>query len=279
LNEYDATLKLLFQGSATGALRELVGVAVERWLNVELPRVRSPRVDLLGETHEGELVHVEFQSTNDSAMAHRMAEYYLGIHRQLGRYPQQTLVFVGDERLRMSDRLESPAMAFVYRLIDIREMDGEVLINSSKVGDNILSLLGRSPDREDVIRRVLTRIAEGRELDRETALEALLVIAGLRHLEEVVEQEVKKMPVLNDILENKVLGREYKRGVQEGVQQGVQQGLQQGEVTLLRRQLQARFGTLPNWVNERLSKSSPSEIEVFGLRLLDPNASLEEVLK
>jgi hypothetical protein len=134
-----------------------------------------------------------------------------------------------------------------------------------------------------VIRRVLTRIAEGREADRETALEALLVIAGLRHLEEVVEQEVKKMPVLNDILENKVLGREYKRGVQEGVQQGVQQGLQQGlqqgEVTLLRRQLQARFGTLPNWVNERLSKSSPSEIEVFGLRLLDPNASLEEVLK
>jgi hypothetical protein len=63
-----------------------------------------------------------------------------------------------------------------------------------------------------VIRRVLTRIAEGREVDRETALEALLVIAGLRHQEEVVEQEVKKMPVLNDILENKVLGREYKRG-------------------------------------------------------------------
>jgi hypothetical protein len=78
LNEYDATLKLLFQGSATGALRELIGVAVERWLNVELPRVQTPRVDLLGETHEGELVHVEFQSSNDSAMAQSNGRILLG---------------------------------------------------------------------------------------------------------------------------------------------------------------------------------------------------------
>jgi len=278
LNEYDATLKLLFQGSATGALRELIGVAVERWLNVELPRVQTPRVDLLGETHEGELVHVEFQSSNDSAMAHRMAEYYLGIYRQLGRYPRQTLIFVGDERLRMTGKLESPAMSFQYRLIDIRELDGEALINSARVGDNILSLLARLPDREDAIRRVLAGIAEGREVDRETALEALLVIAGLRHLEETVEQEIKKMPVLNDILENKVLGREYKRGIEEGVQQGVRQGVQQGELTLLRRMIEGRFGILPEWADARLSRSSSSEIEAFSLRLLDAT-SLEELLK
>lgn len=278
MNEYDATLKLLFQGSATGALRELIGVAVERWLNVELPRVQTPRVDLLGETHEGELVHVEFQSSNDSAMAHRMAEYYLGIYRQLGRYPRQTLIFVGDERLRMTGKLESPAMSFQYRLIDIRELDGEALINSARVGDNILSLLARLPDREDAIRRVLAGIAEGREVDRETALEALLVIAGLRHLEETVEQEIKKMPVLNDILENKVLGREYKRGIEEGVQQGVRQGVQQGELTLLRRMIEGRFGILPEWADARLSRSSSSEIEAFSLRLLDAT-SLEELLK
>jgi hypothetical protein len=139
LNEYDATLKVLFQRSAAGALRQLTGVAVERWLNVELPRIQSPRVDLLGETREGELVHVEFQSRNDSMMAHRMAEYYLGIYRQLSRHPEQTLVFVGEELLRMPDRLETSTRSFRYRLIDIRELDGEVLINSSNVEDNILS--------------------------------------------------------------------------------------------------------------------------------------------
>jgi predicted transposase/invertase (TIGR01784 family) len=94
LNQCDATLKLLFQQSEGGALLQLTGVTVERWLNVELPRAQNPRVDLLGETHEGELVHVEFQSSNDRTMAHRMAEYYLAIYRQLNRYPRQTLIFV-----------------------------------------------------------------------------------------------------------------------------------------------------------------------------------------
>ena len=114
-------------------------------------------------------------------------------------------------------------------------------------------------------------------MDRETALEALLVIAGLRHMEEVVEQEVKKMPVLNDILENKVLGREYKRGMDEGVQQGIKTGIHQGESILLRRQIERRFGPLPAWADARLTNSSSAEIEVLGLRLLDA-MSLEELL-
>ena len=118
----------------------------------------------------------------------------------------------------------------------------------------------------------MTRVAECDEAARETSLEQFLVIAGLRHLEEKIEEEVKRVPVLNDILENKVLGREYRRGVEEGVLQGVQQG----ELTLLRRQIERRFGPLPEWADARLSGSSPSEIEVFGLRLLDVE-SLEEL--
>lgn len=87
------------------------------------------------------------------------------------------------------------------------------------------------------------------------------------------------MPIEIDILENKVLGREYKRGIEQGIEQGMKQGVQQGQLTLLRRQLQSRFGMLPVWVDVRLSRSSPSELEVFGLRLLDPDMNLEHVLK
>ena len=52
--------------------------------------------------------------------------------------------------------------------------------------------------------------------ERETAMGQLLILAGLRHLEDTVEQEARKMPIYIDILENKVLGRGYKRGMQEG---------------------------------------------------------------
>jgi hypothetical protein len=274
LNEYDTTLKLLFQGSATGALLQLTGVAVERWLNVELPRVQTPRVDLLGETHDGELVHVEFQSHNDSAMAVRMAEYYLGIYRQLNRYPRQTVVYVGEERMRMTGKLESPAMSFSYRLVDIREVDGDVLINSPRVGDNILSVLTTLPNLEEGIRRILAKIAECEVPERQAALQQFLLIAGLRNLEETIEKEVRKVPIIYDIMENKVLGREYKRGIEEGVQQGIHQG----ELLVLRRQIQGRFGTLPGWADARLEGSSPSQLETIAVRLLDA-ISLEELFR
>src|SRR5712692_3505701 len=55
--------------------------SIEKWLDVELPKVRNPRMDLLGETGDGSLVHLELQSTNDSAIPLRMAEYSLGAFR------------------------------------------------------------------------------------------------------------------------------------------------------------------------------------------------------
>ena len=67
--DYDVTLKMLLQSSASIALREITGAAVVKWLNVELPKVQNPRLDLLGETTGGGLVQVELQSTNDPTMA------------------------------------------------------------------------------------------------------------------------------------------------------------------------------------------------------------------
>lgn len=84
--------------SSDGFIRRLAHVTVKQWLNVELPRVQVPRVDLLGETSEGRLLHIELQSDNDSAM---------------------------------------PC------LLDIRELDGEALLNSPALEENILSVLTR----------------------------------------------------------------------------------------------------------------------------------------
>jgi hypothetical protein len=63
-------------------------------------------------------------------------------------------------------------------------------------------------------------------------------IVGLRHLEDVVE-EARKMPIDIDILENRVLGREYKRGELKGKLEG--------ELTILHRLITKRFGPIPGW--------------------------------
>jgi len=73
MQEYDVALKLLLRGPATLLMRQLAGTTVTKWLDVELPKVQNLRLDLLGETAAGGLVHVELQSRNDAGMALRFA--------------------------------------------------------------------------------------------------------------------------------------------------------------------------------------------------------------
>ena len=74
------------------------------------------------------------------------------------------------------------------------------------------------------------------------------------------------MPLLNDILEHEVLGREFKRGKLEG------------ERELLRRQAAKRFGPLPSWAEDFIATRSLQQIEELADRVLEVN-SLDNLLR
>jgi hypothetical protein len=97
--------------------------------------------------------------------------------------------------------------------------------------------------------RVIKRIARLETDQRIFYLKSLFSVAGLRGWEEVLEQEAKSVPVMIDIMANKVLGRERKKGLELG--------LAKGALKLLRRALEKKFGPIPTWANERLSKAIP----------------------
>ena len=159
MQTYDVALKLLLQGSTDVAVRAITGVAVKTWLNVELPELRNTRVDLLGESAEGDLVHIELQSTNDKIMPLRMAEYCLRVYRLFGRFPKQLLLYVGNAPLRMKPELLGPDLDFRYKLLDIRDVDGERLIESDRIGDNVIAILARLKDRKAAVRRIVAKAA------------------------------------------------------------------------------------------------------------------------
>jgi len=186
MHEYDIAFKLILQQWVDVAIREIAGTTIARWLSVELPEVRNTRVDLLGETEAGDLVHVELQSTNDSTMPLRMAEYCLRVYRLFGRFPLQVLVYVGDAPVAMKTELRGPALSYSYRLVDIHDLDGELLLASPRVGDNIIAILTRLRDVRGSVHRVLERIARLGPAEREAALRRLMLLGGLRSLEEVM---------------------------------------------------------------------------------------------
>jgi predicted transposase YdaD len=66
-------------------------------------------------------------------------------------------------------------------------------------------------------------------------------------------------------------------GLQKGLQEGRQEGRQEGEAALLLRQLERRFGALPEPVRARVLAADTTVLEEWGLRILDA-ASLDEIV-
>ena len=269
MHEYDIILKNVLRRLSGGVLRELTGFAVARWHNVELPAVQNRRADMLGETADGTLVHIELQSANQSGMALRMLEYAVAIHRRFGRFPRQVVLYVGQAPLRMPRRLTGPDLEFSCKMMDIRELDCEPLIASSRVEDNVIAVLARLGSERAAVKRILLGIAKRGSRRRAEALTELMYLAGLRDLGPVIEREAKQMPILNDIMDHPVIGRERKRGIKIGREIGLEAGREEGERQIVLRLIRKRFGAVPVHVRERIEALSGPKLERIALRLLD----------
>lgn len=261
MHEYDTVLKALPQSPENFIVERITGARIDHWLNPEFPEVQQTRADLLGETADRRLIGVELQSRNDMDMPLRMAEYALRIYRLNKRFPEQYVLYVGNDPLRMPAELKGPKFSCKFDIVDIRQLDEEVLLASPFDADNILAILTRHKDRIETIRRILTRIATLEGGTRHTAFKKLMILAGLRKLADTVRTEVRHMPILDDIMDHDVLGPTFR--------EGQQLGRQEGELSILRRMIGKRFGNLPSWAEDRLANSSIAELEDLSTRLFD----------
>jgi len=277
MHDYDIALKSLLRRLTGSVLRDLTGFTVTRWHNNELPAVQSRRADMLGETADGTLVHIELQSTNQAGMALRMLEYAVAIHRQFRRFPQQLVLYVGRAPLRMKSSIGGPHLAFSCRMADIRSLDGEALIASSHVEDNVIAVLARLGNEREAVRRILARIAQCEPQRRAVALRELTLLAGLRTVAPVIEKEAEQMPILNDIMDHPVLGRERKLGMKLGREEGREEGRGEGGRLIVLGQIGRRFGPVSAAVRRRIEALSEPELQQMSLRLLDAR-SVDELL-
>ena len=67
-------------------------------------------------------------------------------------------------------------------------------------------------------------------------------------------------------------------GRQEGRQEGRREGRREGEAHVLRRLLTLRFGPLPDWADQQLSRATTEQLESWALLVLDAD-NLDSVLR
>ena len=242
MHEYNTVLKSLLQDPRNSVLQHIVGAPIGRLLNVEPPEVQQTRVDLLFETAEElrRLIAIELQSANDPLLPLRMAEYSLRVYRIHKQFPEQYVLYVGNQKMNMASVLIGPNHVCRFKIIDIRLLDEEVLLNSPFAGDNVLA--------------ILTAIEAGA---RDAAFSRLIILAGLRKLGDSIRTEVKHMPILDDIMDHDVIGPAIRQGRREEV------------LKILCSLVAKRFGPLPDSLDERLTNLSITDLEELSLRVLD----------
>jgi hypothetical protein len=91
------------------------------------------------------------------------------------------------------------------------------------------------------------------------------------------------IPEMTDLLEVRSMLEErqldwWEQWKHEGLVEGKREGIREGEARLLRHLLEGRFGILPAWVDERLSKATEADLVRWGAQVLDPASTLEQLL-
>ena len=271
--QYDIPLKELFQSFGTSLTERLAGAAPVEWLNVELSETRAQRVDFVCRLANGAIFHMEFQTSNESAMPYRMLDYYVALLKKYESAPRQVVLYLGNDPQSMQDKLDLESLQFRYSILDLGTLDAEELWKSSYTGDVILSILCRQPDPKIRLDRILQRLRVLEPGQAERAARLLLLLSYKRGLSDIVIEGVKAMPATIQIDDDKRLRRQYDAGRTEGRNEG----RSEGEAHLLRLQFQQKFGALSPYVEQKLQNASQTELDLWGTRILFA-ATVDEVL-
>jgi len=231
---YDINLRGLFKDPPVNLLRLVFGVEIDpkrvRFLDVKLPKLFEREADLLME-FEGNIYHIELQSTDDPSMAYRMLYYYLLIEESYKKEPIQAVIYVGEKPFkRMQSQLVKTHLSFSYKLVDLKELDCKPLIESDYPSDWIIAVLCKMDNEIEQLRKILQKVANIPNLDRRRRyLEMLTNLLGLRKYRlNLLKREVSKMPITFDVREHPL----FKEGLEVGLKEGLIEAKKQDAINL-----------------------------------------------
>ncbi len=235
MSSKDIVLKDIFEEVPYRFSKLISPAPIKELLPTNLPSTEL-RVDFLAKLEDESILHMEFQSFNDPTMPWRMLRYYTLIAEQYQNHNiRQLLVYVGNKKLRMKSKLKLKNLTFSYEVLDIRQIDCKVLLESSDPMDILLACLCKVEDEGYLIYRIIKTMEGMSEEERKEYFLKALTLTELRpNLRIRLSEEVRHMPIVvrpGDIkLPKKKLKKDilYRLGLEEGKQIGIKEGKQIG---------------------------------------------------
>jgi predicted transposase/invertase (TIGR01784 family) len=239
---------------------------------------------------------IEFQSRVDPHMALRIMVYTGLLYQDLlksGAIPQAhklppvfpIVIYNGEGKWTAARDMADLIEPFGGCLAAYRPSQRHFVLDEGRVSESECKQIGNtladiiqlesSPD-PDAVRQVVSRLTlRMKEARYDSLRRALVVWINRVVLKRVVPDE--NIPELNELQEiDNMLAERMDQWVEKLKQEGRQKGRQEGEGRLLGRQLERRFGPLPAWAKERITASTPEQIEAWAERIFDA-ATLEAI--
>lgn len=243
------------------------------------------RITRLGGVEDWVHIHVEVQGSPEPGFAQRMFVYN---YRLFDRYAQPiaSLAVLADESpnwrpagyshavfgCEISIRFPTAKLADFNGQLDalLEDPNPFALITAAHLltqrtkGDNQARYEAKS---------LLLRLLYRRGWNKQRVIDLFAVLDWMMRLPKALDKQIwfeierleenKKMRYVTSV------ERFYiEKGVLQGRQEGRRQGLLEGESTLLKKLIQHRFGSLPEWVDDKLTAADETSLERWGKAVL-----------
>ena len=244
-------------------------------------------------------IHLEVQADDEAGFAERMFVYH---YRLYDRYRQSiaSLALLADQRPNWQpDHFDYEALGcrldFRYPVAKLLDWAG----SEARLADssNPFALLTRAhlavrATKHDMAARKaakwqLVQALYQRNFDSQKLLDIYGVLDWMLLLPQGLEQAFRtEMSIYEEEMRMRYVTSNERLAKAEGIEQGMLQGIQQGKldgriegkVQLLLRLLNQRFGSLPEWAEEKIEMASERELEFWTDSVLSAK-SIEEVLQ
>ena len=174
------------------------------------------------------LLHIEFQSKNDSKMLLRMAEYHGLIFKKFQLPIQHIVVYLGKAKANMPNFLKEDEIFTGFELISINELAAEQFLSSQVPELILLAFLSKyeKSETETILKTVIEqlKIKSSSENELKKYVSQLMLLTRLRKLDDLTVKILEDMPLTIDI-EKDIL---YKKGIEKGIDIGVEKGIDIG---------------------------------------------------
>jgi hypothetical protein len=186
------------------------------------------------ETQERFILHLEFQSQDESAMIYRMQEYFSILRRKYKLRVRQFVLYLGEETSKVQTELTQEEIFTGFTLKQLQGFSYKELLTSDIPEEIILAILS---DFEgipplEMIRKILERLQQYSmdEISLRKYIRQLATFARLRNLSKETKKQVQDMGLLYNIEEDAYY--------QEGIEKGIEKGKKETKLQVIQKMLE-----------------------------------------